>query len=64
MFRFLLFAMLAAPMFGEIPETVLAEHDLQKRSGSARCRRPMNKLARPRRLTLQAAGSRISRSTS
>ena len=27
--------MLAAPVFGEVPETVLAEHDLQKRSDLA-----------------------------
>jgi hypothetical protein len=34
-FRFLLFVMLAVPVFGEVPEAVLAEHDLQKRSDLA-----------------------------
>ena len=35
MYRFLLFVLITAPVFGEIPNTVLAEHDLQKRSDLA-----------------------------
>jgi hypothetical protein len=34
-YRFLLFALLVSPGFGEIPSAVLAEHDLQKRSDLA-----------------------------
>ena len=35
MYRFLLFATLAASVFGEIPNSVMAEQDLQKRSDLA-----------------------------
>jgi hypothetical protein len=35
MYRFLLFALMTAPLFGEIPNAVLAEHDLEKRSDLA-----------------------------
>jgi hypothetical protein len=34
-YRFLLIVLMTAPIFGEIPNAILAEHDLQKRSDLA-----------------------------